>query len=75
MERRMTGNCHVRCGVGENSEIISKSYLLLLLELYDNNYSDKQLAEMQNAWKTEVLRLGFTHKSEGVSIDKIWENW
>ena len=37
--------------------------------------TDKQLAEMQNAWKTEVLRLGFTHKSEGVSIDKIWENW
>ena len=27
----MTGNCHVRCGVGENSEIISKSYLSLLL--------------------------------------------
>ena len=51
------------------------AYTHLLLELYDNNYSDKQLAEMQNAWKTEVLRLGFTHKSEGVSIDKIWENW
>lgn len=29
----MTGNCHVRCGVGENSEIISKSYLSLLLIL------------------------------------------
>ena len=27
----MTGNCHVRCGVGENSEIISKSYLSLFL--------------------------------------------
>lgn len=25
----MTGNCHVRCGVGENSEIISKNYLSL----------------------------------------------
>ena len=33
MERRMTGNCHVRCGVGENSEIISKSYLSLFLVL------------------------------------------
>ena len=31
MERRMTGNCHVRCGVGENSEIVSKSYLSLFL--------------------------------------------
>ena len=29
MERRMTGNCHVRCGVGENPEIISKDYLSL----------------------------------------------
>jgi len=29
MERRVTGNCHARCGVGENSEIISKSYLSL----------------------------------------------
>lgn len=26
----MTGNCHVRCGAGENSEIISKNYLSLL---------------------------------------------
>ncbi len=25
----MTGNCHVRCGAGENSEIISKYYLSL----------------------------------------------
>ena len=29
MERRMTGNCHVRCGAGENSEMISKNYLSL----------------------------------------------
>ena len=33
MERRMTGNCHVRCGVGENSEIISKSYLSLFADI------------------------------------------
>lgn len=25
----MTGNCHVRCGVGENFEITSKNYLSL----------------------------------------------
>lgn len=30
MERRMTGNCHVRCGAGEKTEMTSKSYLLLL---------------------------------------------
>ena len=32
MERRMTGNCHVRCGAGENSEMISKNYLSLLIK-------------------------------------------
>ena len=29
----MTGNCHVRCGTGENSEIISKSYLSSSFEM------------------------------------------
>lgn len=33
MERRMTGNCHVRCGAGENSEMISKNYLSLFGEI------------------------------------------
>ena len=33
MERRMTGNCHVRCGAGENSEITSKNYLSLFGEI------------------------------------------
>lgn len=27
MERRMRGNSHVRCGVGEKPEIASKAYL------------------------------------------------
>ena len=30
MERRVMGNYHARCGVGENSEITSKNYLSLL---------------------------------------------
>lgn len=30
MERRMSGNAHVRCEAGENPEIISKDYLSLL---------------------------------------------
>ena len=29
----MTGNCHVRCGAGENSEITSKNYLSLFGEI------------------------------------------
>jgi hypothetical protein len=31
MERGMTGNCHVPCGVGEKLEITSNAYLLLTL--------------------------------------------
>lgn len=27
MERRVMGNCHARCGPGENLEITSKDYL------------------------------------------------
>ena len=31
MERRVRGNVHARCEVGENSEIMSKSYLSLFI--------------------------------------------
>ena len=31
MERRVRGNVHARCEVGENSEIVSKSYLSLFI--------------------------------------------
>ncbi len=30
----MMGNCHVRCGVGENSEITSKNYLSLFKRIW-----------------------------------------
>jgi len=30
MERRVTGNCHARCGAGEKLEMTSKAYLSLL---------------------------------------------
>lgn len=36
MERRMRGNSHVRCGAGEKMEIISKSYLLLSVQMVQN---------------------------------------
>ena len=29
MERRVTGNCHARCGAGENQAITSNDYLSL----------------------------------------------
>ena len=37
MERRMTGNCHVRCEAGENPEITSKDYLSLFGEIPNFN--------------------------------------
>ena len=43
MERRMTGNCHVRCGTGENSEIISKSYLSSSFEMITIAMEGKRL--------------------------------
>ena len=45
MERRMTGNCHVRCGVGEKAEITSKPYLSLFA-LPDN--FERVLATMRS---------------------------
>lgn len=41
MERRVRGNSHARCGVGERPEIISGAYLSLLINSitkYDNVY-------------------------------------
>ena len=39
----MTGNCHVRCGTGENSEIISKSYLSSSFEMIATAMEGKRL--------------------------------
>ena len=36
MERRVRGNSHARCGVGENLEMASKDYLSLLFEKITN---------------------------------------
>ena len=43
MERRMTGNCHVRCGTGENLEITSKSYLSSSFEMITIAMEGKRL--------------------------------
>ena len=34
MERRVRGNSHARCGVGENPKIASKDYLSLFFQRY-----------------------------------------
>ena len=68
MERRMTGNCHVRCGTGENSEITSKSYLSSSFEMVAAAMESKRLGLCQKPlfvvpnhlteqWASEFLRL------------------
>ncbi|WP_455581305.1 DNA cytosine methyltransferase, partial [Dysosmobacter sp.] len=37
MERRVRGNSHARCGVGENPEIASKDYLSLFPGAFSSN--------------------------------------
>ena len=52
MERRMRGNSHVRCEVGENLEITSKDYLSLydavagVLESLEESEMDEFLGEV-----------------------------
>ena len=55
MERRMRWKSHVRCGVGENLEIVSKSYLSLsviptvIASGYENLYETYQVGWGDNA--------------------------
>ena len=50
MERRVRGNSHARCEAGENSEIVSKSYLsLLFLYTKMNNVAGISNAASQRA--------------------------
>lgn len=51
------------------------AYSHILLELYSNTMSSKQLLETRNTWKTEVLRLGFNKKGENYSVENYWANW
>ncbi len=57
MERRMTGNCHVRCGAGENSEIISKSYLSSSFEMVATAMEKKRLVYRLKNNYTSYIRV------------------
>lgn len=48
MERRVRGNSHARCGVGEKLEMISKTYLSLLL-CFDSAINAEQFAAEKSA--------------------------
>ena len=61
MERRVTGNCHARCGTGENLAIASKSYLSSSYEMV--------------AAAMESKRLGLCNKSLIVVPNHITEQW
>lgn len=48
MERRVRGNSHARCGVGERLEMISKTYLSLLL-CFDSTIDAESFAAKKSA--------------------------
>ena len=53
MERRVRGNSHARCGVGENPEIASKDYL----SLFPGAFSSNEGKDFQSVLE-ETLRIG-----------------
>lgn len=56
MERRVRGNSHARCGVGENPEIASKDYLSLLPGAFSSGtpkYEDFRIV------LEEIVRISF----------------
>ena len=68
MERRVTGNCHARCGTGENLAIASKSYLSSSYEMVAAAMESKRLGlcgkplfavpnHLTEQWAAEFLRL------------------
>lgn len=62
MERRMRGNSHVRCGAGEKTESISKSYLSLLDTSYAKDLLGTFIADL-------VLQImSFTAQNERENI-------
>ena len=53
MERRMRGNSHVRCEVGENPEISSRDYLSLLNS--EDVHKEKYISDQWWYTKEEVM--------------------
>lgn len=79
MERRMRGNSHVRCGVGEKMEITSKSYLSPSLGGMRGQATDMQIAmNHMNRTKEKLTRM--LSENSGQPYDKVWadtdrDNW
>ena len=63
LARRMTGNCHVRCRAGENSEITSKNYLSLYLA---RNYG--AIARDIYGYRISVVDLREPTRSDGNNL-------
>ena len=70
LERRMRGNSHVRCEVGENPEITSKDYLSLIyiLHMWDYNTPVEETMEILH----EMIQAGKV-KYIGISNCYAWQ--
>lgn len=70
LARRMTGNCHVRCRVGENPAIISKDYLSLYLF---RNYAG--IAKDCYGYNVSILDLRNPTRSDGNNLLHLINNY
>lgn len=70
MERRVRGNSHARCGVGENPEIASKDYLSLFPGAFSSNGGKDFAAVLE-----EAIRIAEPEAPDIEVPEKGWNTW
>ena len=70
MERRVRGNSHARCGVGENPEIASKDYLSLFPGAFSSNGGKDFAAVLE-----EAIRVAEPEAPDIEVPEKGWNTW
>lgn len=70
MERRVRGNSHARCGVGENPEVASKDYLSLLPGAFSSNKGRDFAAVLE-----EIIRIAEPEAPDIEVPEKGWPTW
>lgn len=70
MERRVRGNSHARCGVGENPEVASKDYLSLLPGAFSSNKGRDFAAVLE-----EIIRIAEPEAPDIDVPEKGWPTW
>ena len=71
MERRVRGNSHARCGVGEKLEIISKAYLSLqqvLLHQISQLQETEEIDAPTKPWIENLLQIGKLEELDRVTL-------